>query len=187
MMIERPEFVPFPKIPRMNRHILITEKIDGTNASVHVSEDGQVWAASRNRWLEDGQDNYAWRAWVMQNKAELLKLGQGTHFGEWWGVGINRAYGKFDRSFHLFNALRWDSATPERTPPTCCSVVPVLYSGDMDHGAIRASIDSLRSGGSVVQPGFMRPEGVVVFHSASRQNYKILLENDHLHKEQVSK
>ena len=32
--------------------------------------------------------------------------------------------------------------------------------------------------GSVLVPGFMRPEGVILYHTASRQNYKILLEND---------
>ena len=33
-----PEFKPFPKMPRLNREVLLTEKIDGTNASVFIRE-----------------------------------------------------------------------------------------------------------------------------------------------------
>ena len=34
------EFAPFPKIPRSSGGCVITEKLDGTNASVYVGEDG---------------------------------------------------------------------------------------------------------------------------------------------------
>ena len=43
------EFVGFPKIARYSREIVATEKIDGTNAQVFVTEcegypvDGAVW------------------------------------------------------------------------------------------------------------------------------------------------
>ena len=37
-----PEFKPWPKIPRLRRSIVITEKIDGTNAIIHVAEDGTL-------------------------------------------------------------------------------------------------------------------------------------------------
>ena len=33
-----PGFVEFRKIPRLNRDIIITEKIDGTNASIVIEE-----------------------------------------------------------------------------------------------------------------------------------------------------
>ena len=35
------EFQPFPKIPRLSREIVITEKIDGTNAQILITDDGQ--------------------------------------------------------------------------------------------------------------------------------------------------
>lgn len=35
-----PEFVEFPKIARLSREIIVTEKIDGTNGVVFVSDDG---------------------------------------------------------------------------------------------------------------------------------------------------
>jgi hypothetical protein len=33
------EFQPFPKLARLNRNILITEKLDGTNAAVVIVAD----------------------------------------------------------------------------------------------------------------------------------------------------
>lgn len=45
------EFVPFLKMARLRRSVVITEKIDGTNALVHISDDGQVYAGSRTRWI----------------------------------------------------------------------------------------------------------------------------------------
>ena len=44
-------FVEFPKMPRLSREIIITEKIDGTNASVTITEDGQFLTGSRTRWI----------------------------------------------------------------------------------------------------------------------------------------
>jgi len=34
------EFVSFPKIARLSRECVITEKIDGTNASIYIGNDG---------------------------------------------------------------------------------------------------------------------------------------------------
>ena len=51
------EFREFPKIPRMFRECVITEKIDGTNAQVIVTEDGRVAAASRSRLITPESDN----------------------------------------------------------------------------------------------------------------------------------
>ena len=59
-------------------------------------------------------------------------------------------------------------------------VVPVLYRGDL--AGIDQAILDLRMNGSVAVPGFMQPEGVIVYHSAARQAFKVLLENDEGHK-----
>ena len=62
------EFTPFPSIPRLFREIVITEKIDGTNACVHIAEDGvTVTAGSRNRWLTLEDDNYGFARWVAEH------------------------------------------------------------------------------------------------------------------------
>jgi hypothetical protein len=43
-------------------------------------------------------------------------------------------------------------------------------------------LNKLRTEGSVAVPGFMQPEGIVVFHTASGGMYKILCEGDELPK-----
>src|SRR5690349_12935807 len=122
------EFTPFDKIARWSRNVIITEKIDGTNASVIVSDDGlQLCAASRSRILGPGEDNFGFRVWVEANRDALLTLGPGQHFGEWWGAGIQRGYGLKEKRFSLFNVHRWGEARP-----ACCGVVPVLWSGPAD-------------------------------------------------------
>jgi hypothetical protein len=175
------EFQPFPKIPRLNRQCVFTEKIDGTNASIWISPDGEVRAASRNRFITTEDDNYSFAAWVKAHDAELVAgLGPGTHFGEWWGCGINRGYGLFERRFALFNVDRWrDNAAAHgfgTNRPACCGVVPLLGYGNLSDAY--NMVEALRASGSVAVPGFMRPEGVVVFHTASQRLFKVTLDGD---------
>src|SRR6185369_17529395 len=96
-------FQPWPKIPRLNRDITITEKIDGTNAAVGVSYDkAVVWAQSRTRIITPQNDNAGFAKWVEQNARELADvLGPGLHFGEWWGQGVQRGYGMTRKFFSL--------------------------------------------------------------------------------------
>jgi hypothetical protein len=166
-------FVPFPKIPRLKRGCIITEKLDGTNAQVVVGEDGSVRAGSRNRWITPENDNFGFARWVQQNADQLRELGPGQHFGEWWGCGIQRGYDLSERRFSLFNSGRWSS---ER--PTCCHVVPVLYAGDFDTTTVDTVLSDLRREGSRAAPGFGKPEGIIVFMTAARHLYKVLAEND---------
>lgn len=166
-------------MPRLKRGVVITEKIDGTNAQVVITEDGTIRAGSRTRWITPGKttDNYGFAAWVEDNKEELLKLGTGQHFGEWYGVGIQRGYGLQERRFALFNSLRWHADNP---PPACCEVVPVLWRGELTD--INFVLTELEAYGSAAVAGFMKPEGIVVWHDAARQYFKVLIENDNLPK-----
>ena len=172
-------FQPFPKLPRLSREIIITEKLDGTNAQVAISEDGRVFAGSRNRWLSVKDDNYGFAAWVQENRDELLKLGPGRHFGEWYGRGIQRGYGLEDRRFALFNVERWEA---HEDFPECCTTVPFLYRGVFDADVITTTTEVLRLKGSKAVPGFMRPEGIVIYHKAAGVGFKKLLENDEVPK-----
>ncbi len=186
------DFEPWPKIPRLRRAILVTEKIDGTNGAVLVNEDGTVQAQSRNRMIGAGLgENAGFAAWVEQNATILAEhLGPGRHFGEWWGVGIQRGYGLRERRFSLFNTKRWgylrsDMETPEGALTGALELnrigvttVPVLASGPMNDDTINHAIDRLRAEGSFAAPGFMKPEGIVVFHLQSQTMFKVLLEND---------
>jgi len=177
-MIEH-EFVGFPKMARLSRQIVITEKIDGTNAQIYITDKGEVFAGSRTRWITPQDDNFGFARWVEEHKDELLYLGAGRHFGEWWGSGIQRGYGKKngERIFSLFNTFRWGFGGTEVTPE-CCDVVPVLYKGDFDTVAINTELLKLRVGGSKAAPGFMKPEGIVVYHTAANFGFKKTIEND---------
>jgi hypothetical protein len=167
-----PEFHAYRKIARLSREIIIEEKIDGTNGVVHVADDGTVTAGSRSRWLTANEDNFGFAAWVAENADELRKLGPGYHYGEWWGKGIQRNYGQNRRRFSLFNVFLGDDR------PACCDLVPVLYEGPFTTGAIDACLEDLAWEGSKAAPGFMKPEGVVVFHRQGNVMFKKTLEGD---------
>lgn len=196
---EPPPFEPFAKIPRFAREATVSEKIDGSNAQILITDYGDVFAGSRSRWIRPGKitDNFGFAAWVEGNKLELQQLGPGKHFGEWWGPGIQCGYGRDTRKFSLFNVGRWRprpevrvlSATEESFihekacyAPACCDVVPVMYRGKFDTAAIEGCVTQLRSLGSIAQPGWMKPEGVIIHHSASGTLWKRLLDNDEGHK-----
>jgi hypothetical protein len=167
-----------------------------------------IYAGSRTRWLQPGKpDNYGFAAWVKENIEELKKLGPGRHFGEWWGRGIQRNYGLSERRFSLFNAGRWVTAKvtgdgtvpvmdkpgvleykalPGDPPgrgtthpgPECCHVVPTIWRGNFDLFDCRAAVEMLRSHGSFAAPGWKTPEGIVVYHEAAKQSFKVTLVGD---------
>ena len=169
-----PEFIPFQKIPRLSRNIIITEKIDGPNAQICILEDGRVFAGSRTRWITPEKDNYGFAKWVKEHESELLGLGIGRHYGEWWGNGIRRGYGLTEKRFSLFNTGRWI----DDVRPNCCGVVPVLYQGLFSQDVIDLTIGELSLWGSKAAPGFMKPEGIVIYHAAANMLFKKTIEQD---------
>lgn len=165
------DFVPFPKIKRLTREMIVTEKLDGTNAQITITEDGGFYIGSRTRWITPEDDNYGFARWATEHKDELMQLGPGSHFGEWWGQGIQRKYSIGEKRWSLFNTTRWND--PDKPPiPACCHVVPILYRGEFDTAVVAQCLERLRTEGSVASPGFMNPEGVVVFHMASGSLFK---------------
>lgn len=169
-------FVEFPKIGRFSRGVIVTEKLDGTNAQVLVNDTGDdLFAGSRNKWIIPSDDNMGFARWVQTNKEELLKLGPGSHFGEWWGQGIQRNYGLKEKRFSLFNVARWSS---EATRPKCCHVVPSLWEGLFDELDTNELLRKLAANGSYAAPGFMKPEGIVIFHTANQALFKKTIEKD---------
>jgi hypothetical protein len=157
----------------------------GTNACVIVTEPepGDLWvyAQSRTRIITPGKstDNFGFAQWVADHKHELATLGEGYHFGEWYGAGIQRGYGLEEKRFALFNVDRWSDQRP-----ACCDVVPVLCRttpGFLDRD-VHTAQSMLRDAGSALVPGFDKPEGLVIYHHAGRHTYKVLLEGDELPK-----
>lgn len=167
------EFAEFPKMARYSREVIVTEKIDGTNAQIYIGENGEFLTGSRSRWITPQDDNYGFSKWANENKEELLKLGVGRHFGEWWGQGIQRKYGMDKKVFSLFNVSRWEA---ER--PSCCSVVPILWRGNFCDFNANEIMQELKAHGSFASNGFMNPEGIVVFHMAGNVGFKKTFEKD---------
>jgi len=186
-------FTPFPKLARLQREVIISEKIDGTNAQVFITDDGKMLTGSRTRWITPEDDNFGFAAWARDNKDELMQLGPGHHFGEWWGQGIQRKYGLNERRFSLFNVSRWclHGETPKQIPtgdprivkmqdvlPACCHLVPILRRGINISTLAESALYELSQRGSVAALGFMNPEGIVVFHVAGNVGFKMTLDND---------
>lgn len=193
------DFHEFPKIARLSREAVISEKIDGTNASILITEDGKMLVGSRSRWITPADDNYGFARWAMEHHEELLTLGVGRHYGEWWGQGIQRKYGMTEKRWSLFNVSRWCLAgeTPQRIPtadprivkiqdalPACCHLVPVLYRGIFTTDACETALADLRANGSKAAPGYAPAEGVVIFHTHSGTMFKKTLEHDDIPKSQ---
>lgn len=196
-MLTEIEFKEFPKIARLSREAIVTEKIDGTNACVYIGENGEFLTGSRTQWITPEKDNYGFSKWAHDNKEMLLRLGPGTHFGEWWGQGIQRKYGLSEKRFSLFNVTRWCLANeePKQIPcndprivkfqemlPEGLFLVPVLYRGIFERIDTDLILDDLARNGSKAAPGFMKPEGIVVFHVVGNVGFKKTIENDDLPK-----
>lgn len=222
-------FEEFPKIARLNREAVITEKIDGINTQIFIlakreegyadrlnlpvlaeNDDAWMFAGSRTQFLTPEKDNHGFAKWVQAHATELWALGHGRHFGEWWGCGIRRGYGlqQSEKRFSLFNVGRWveswrdghvhwDSYSgPGRSrkplgdkqqyAPECCHVVPTLWHGTFNTEVVGTQIEWLRVFGSVAAPGFPRPEGVIIFHTAASQLFKVTLEKDDVPKTSIN-
>ena len=136
-----------------------------------------VFAGSRKRWLDCSSkgDNHGFAKWVKLNAEELLNLGEGRHFGEWMGSGINAKYGLNHKRFYLFNVKKWSNT---EVRPKCCYVVPVLYEGLFDTKRIEEVLKELEVHGSYAVEGFKPAEGIVIFHKASGQLFKKTIKND---------
>jgi hypothetical protein len=204
-------FQEFPKMARLTRECVITEKIDGTNAQIEIVKPDTalfyeqaasavaanrdlgllMFAGSRTRYITPTDDNFGFAKWVQANADALWALGEGRHYGEWWGQGIQRGYGLTEKRFSLFNTARWaDDRDREKYPtdrPACCHVVPVLYAGLFGPKHDENMLLRLQHEGSLAAPGFMKPEGVVVYHTAAGVYFKKTLEKDAKGKEQKAR
>jgi hypothetical protein len=208
-----PEFVAFPKLPRLNRQCQITEKVDGTNACVVIEEvEGQtingfwVYAQSRKQLITPEKDNQGFARWVDENQDKLIQLlGVGRHYGEWYGSKINgNPYNLDSKRFALFDPLRYEHSlfipsaaqigNPWGTVPHDLSprlgevyvhTVPLLECTMFHTWVVDHWVQWLRKNGSQLPHLYRmdeddtRPaEGVVVWHTAARQSFKVTLEND---------
>jgi hypothetical protein len=159
-----------------------------------LAEDGLpdheflVRAGSRNRWLTVDDDNFGFAKWVEDNKETLIAdLGEGDHYGEWWGSGIQRGYGltNGEKRFSLFNTKRWGTSYDFTTPQL--EIVPILLLEVANWDSnIDLALHYLRVNGSKAEPDYMNPEGIVIWHDQGRFYEKVTLENDGIPKSKVA-
>ena len=205
-----PNFEPFPKIPRLNREMVVKEKIDGTNAVVYIEAkckrcgldyvhnrpvgDNEfesccgydspptvsVYTGSKNQWITPETDNFGFAAWARDNAEDLKKLGPGMHRGEWHGSGING--NRYGLKDKRFALFDHKYHDEWRNKlPSCCSVVPVLLRDQFSTYKVGTILGQLRERGSVMYPG--KPaEGLVVWLPAAQMGFKATCLNDAISK-----
>lgn len=171
----------------------MSEKLDGTNSQIFITDWGDFLTGSRNRWITPEDDNFGFARWAQERKEELLKLGPGRHYGEFWGKGIQRGYGLQEKRLSLFNTIRWcrhdeepqiiSSPNPkvvkwQERLPACVGLVPVLARGVFHATTWESAFEYLEHQGSLAAPGFMQPEGIVVHHVAANVSFKVTLNGD---------
>ena len=160
------EFRAWPKIPRpKNNTITISEKMDGTNACIIVKDSEVVGVQSRNRMIRVGDDNMGFAHFVSQNLESISQLGEGYHYGEWVGPGIQKnPHNLKDKTLFLFDTFR-----PRESMPECIKLVPVLYQGPYSDYEINKAYSDLWV--SAESEGY-KPEGIIVYFNAIRQHVK---------------
>lgn len=163
--MENVEFKAWPKIPRENPfNVTISEKIDGTNACIIIQKGVIAGVQSRKRFITPENDNYGFALWVSKNEDALLTMGDGYHYGEWAGLGIQKNPLRLEgKRLFLFNTFRWNKNNLSR--PKCCDVVPVLYQGMLEPEIIPNLLEDLKAKDTV-------REGVVAYYHAFKKYTK---------------
>lgn len=155
------EFQAWPKIPRaVLGDCVMSMKMDGTNACVIVEEGAIVGVQSRKRMINVGKenDNYGFATYVMQNKEKFLALGDGRHYGEWAGLGIQKNPHNLEtKQFFLFDTRRWGEHNP---PPEGINVVEVLHHGEYTRATVDQVMNELKTRSET--EGW-KAEGIVVY------------------------
>ena len=165
------EFKAWPKITRIEnkRAPIFTEKIDGTNACIIITAEGGFGCQSRTRLITPEDDNFGFARWAFENKDDLMQLGEGHHFGEWWGLGIQRGYDQKQKNFSLFNTRRWGEHNPNT--PKCVGVVPILPVKTVEEAR-----QFLMEHGSIAAKGWKKPEGAVMYEPDTDTCFKVIID-----------
>lgn len=162
------EFQSFGKIQRYEKAVChITEKIDGTNACINIDHDGTVTTQSRNRIVTPDDDNYGFAAWVHNNIGDLQAFfGPGRHYGEWFGIGINRGYGMRERVFAPFNTGLFTQERVAADAPDGVTYTPLLATcrmSELDSHVSQVMIDLVDNGSRTREGWGWMPEGCMIW------------------------
>ncbi len=198
-------FEAWPKTKHVDKvlgSVIVTEKIDGTNACLVFEEDGTMYAQSRNRIITPATDNQGFARWAYYHQDELFNiLGPGRHFGEWWGRGIGRKYNMEHNVFSVFNNGRFYKTDPGTTMDSMStraatssifdqvSAVPLIYTGEYNSPDMNMAIAELANGSSKAAAAynvdFKDPEGVCYYFREFDKVAKLVFANPGKHKWEV--
>lgn len=199
-------FEAWPKTKHLDKvlgSVMVTEKIDGTNACIVFDGDGEMFVQSRNRIITPAQDNAGFAVWAYRNQEELFHiLGQGRHYGEWWGQHIQRRYDMKHNVFSVFNVNRFYKTGPDgldsastRAASTSLdgyvTAVPQVYYGEYGTEEMWDAIAPLRGGVSLAAAmqgvEFKDPEGVCFYFREFDKVAKLVFAHPGRHKWEESK
>lgn len=198
------EFSPWPKTKHIDKcmSVIVTEKIDGTNACIVFEEDGTMFVQSRNRIITPAMDNAGFARWAERNKRDLFYIfGPGRHYGEWWGHKIGRTYDMSYNVFSVFNNGRFykTEANSNDSMSTRAyemglgeevSAVPLVYSGSYGTQEMEDAINNLRTGASMAANEFgveyTKPEGVCIYFREFDKVAKLVFAHPGKHKWEVA-
>jgi len=166
------EFKEWPKMPRISKEkITVSEKMDGTNACIIIKDAKIIGIQSRKRFITCIDDNYGFANWVWENAPEIINLGDGHHFGEWVGLGIQKNPHNLDaKYFYIFNTFM-----PIDSLPSCIRKVRVVYEGEIYEGVYKDCMDTILS---MSETEGYKAEGIVSYNHLSRTRYKKTFEYD---------
>lgn len=196
-------FEAWPKTKHIDKvlgSVLVTEKIDGTNACVVFDDNGGMFVQSRNRIITPATDNQGFARWAYHYQDDLFYvLGPGRHFGEWWGQKIGRTYNMGHNVFSLFNTQRFvktdslgismETRAAETQIADQISSVPQLYYGPYGTPSMDVAIEELRTGSSRAATrygvDYTNPEGVCFYFREFDKVAKLVFANPGKHKWEV--
>lgn len=172
------EFEAWPKISRYTGlNVVISEKIDGTNACINIDQDGKMQnCQSRTRIIDRHNDNFGFANWAWDNQERIENLlGPGRHFGEWAGPGIqNNPLNLTERYFLLFNTYRWYYKLNLYEDHGNIKSVPLLYTGLFTEGIVEKTMRELKEAREASK---QKPEGIIIYWPGSRSYEKLTYEH----------
>ena len=155
--------------------VVITEKVEGSNFSVTVDEDGEVFVNQRNYTIDSPDRKHTF--WVVAEKngyieaAKSLSLKHGpvTLYGEIVGPGIQKNIYKMDKKevmffdllLHRDNRYMDSKDFVSDIPELGLKTVPVLWTGSLSEWLDGKGVSEASDGKSVINAKTMR-EGIVI-------------------------
>lgn len=166
----------YPHLFTPGEEVVITEKIDGTNAR-YMWHDGKMFVGSRNRWLKPDSKNLWTRILNGSHSIEQLCREHPNHilYGEIFGPVQALRYDRTEpefAAFALYNCMNGEyMSDPDFWKYALdfgCNITPGIYAGPFDPEMLA----TFTEGDSLLAPNHMR-EGVVIVPMIERRDPEI--------------